>query len=370
MDPIVARYRLDVAPAEAQARAEALALEQSVELPDAAVRDPRIRERVIPRILSIEPLPDGAFAVELAFDAALSALDAAGLLNLLFGNASLLGDVRLVDVGIPEELRIGFGGPRHGVAGLRALCDVPDGPLTASALKPLGLGPDELAALAEQLALGGIDLVKDDHGLGDHPFCPFAERVAAVCAALDRVAQRTGRRTRYAPHVVGDGAAIEHQLDQARQAGADAVLCCPMLIGPAAFHRIARRLWDGPVLAHPALAGSSAIAPELLVGRLFRLFGADATIYPHVAGRFAWSDDQVTRLLDGARGAWPPLRPALPVPAGGMTLERVPELARDLGPDVMLLIGGSLHVGPEGLVERTRAFVEAARSAGEGGTGP
>jgi ribulose-bisphosphate carboxylase large chain len=35
------------------------------------------------------------------------------------------------------------------------------------------------------------------------------------------------------------------------------------------------------------------------------------------------------------------------VPAGGMTLARVPEMLDFYGPDVMLLIGGSLLAGGE-----------------------
>ncbi len=363
MDPILATYRLDVAPPLARKRAEELAREQTVELPDAAVRDPRIRSQVIPAIAELRPSDDGGVRAVLAYDAALSAIDPSVLLNLLFGNSSLQPDVRLLDVELPEELRIGFAGPRHGIAGLRALCGVRRGPLTASALKPLGLGPAELAELATRLARGGIDLIKDDHGLADHPFCPFEERVHAVCAALDRAADETGHRARYAPHVLGDGDALRRQADVARQAGADALLCCPMLVGPSAFHHLAHGLWDGPLIAHPALAGAGAIAPDLLLGRLFRLFGADASIYPHLAGRFAWSAATVERLLERLRGAWPPLRPALPVPAGGMDLERVPELVATCGPDVMLLIGGSLHVGDGGLDARIRRFVQAARES-------
>jgi ribulose-bisphosphate carboxylase large chain len=37
-----------------------------------------------------------------------------------------------------------------------------------------------------------------------------------------------------------------------------------------------------------------------------------------------------------------PLAPIFPVPAGGVTLERVPELLRRYGSEVILLIGGAL----------------------------
>ena len=51
------------------------------------------------------------------------------------------------------------------------------------------------------------------------------------------------------------------------------------------------------------------------------------------------------------------LRPCVPVPAGGMTPERVPEMLDFYGADVMLLIGGGLLEAREQLTEETAAFV-------------
>ena len=53
----------------------------------------------------------------------------------------------------------------------------------------------------------------------------------------------------------------------------------------------------------------------------------------------------------------------MPVPAGGMKLERVDELVDFYGPDTMLLIGGDLLIAGERLVERGREF--AAKVAGK-----
>ena len=51
------------------------------------------------------------------------------------------------------------------------------------------------------------------------------------------------------------------------------------------------------------------------------------------------------------------LRPCVPVPAGGMTTDRVREMLDFYGADVMLLIGGALLEARERLVEATAAFV-------------
>ena len=45
-------------------------------------------------------------------------------------------------------------------------------------------------------------------------------------------------------------------------------------------------------------------------------------------------------------------------------MERVPEMLNDYGEDVMLLIGGSLLIAREDLLERTRAFVHSVHAHG------
>ena len=55
---------------------------------------------------------------------------------------------------------------------------------------------------------------------------------------------------------------------------------------------------------------------------------------------------------------WHGLHPSVPVPAGGMTTDRVPELLEFYGSEViMLLIGGNLLEAREQLVQATSAFV-------------
>ena len=50
------------------------------------------------------------------------------------------------------------------------------------------------------------------------------------------------------------------------------------------------------------------------------------------------------------------LKASVPVPAGGMTLDRVSEMLDFYGQDAMLLIGGGLLTAGEHLTEVTAAF--------------
>jgi len=203
MSWITATYRIRAPRAQLDEFARSLALEQSVELAAAAVTDPFVRERVMGRVADQRPGPEGVHHVDLHLATVTTGCDVAQTLNMLFGNASLHPHVELVDVLFPAELTAAFPGPRFGIAGLRERLGVAHRPLSCAALKPQGLPSEALAALCYTLAVNGVDIVKDDHGLADQAAAPFAERVKACQAAVEKAEARTGRRTRYAPSLVG-----------------------------------------------------------------------------------------------------------------------------------------------------------------------
>lgn len=365
METFRATYRLEVAPEEIESRAEALLLEQTVELPREAVRDPFVEKEILAGIDKITPDPAGGFQVRLSFPVQTTALDPAHFLTVLFGNSSLQDDVVLLDVELPPSLMGRLEGPRFGMRGFREVAGVRDRPITCTALKPMGLPTEEMAALCRTFARAGIDVIKDDHGLADHPFCPFEARVRACLAAVEGVARETGHRALYVPNVTGTPERMLAQLEFAEQEGVRAVMLAPMLVGLPFMWQIRHRAWAVPILAHPTFGGALRIAKETLFGTLFRAYGADAVIFPHWGGRFSYSIDVCRDLAERLRYAWNGIKPSLPVPAGGMSVERTEELVRFYGQDVMLLIGGSLYLAGDRLQERSRAWVEEVRRAAD-----
>lgn len=366
--PLRVRYRY-AAPSEANARAHAHALlvEQTVETPPAvSQRYPFVRERLMGRVEAVEALGDGTFRATLALPEDVARTDAAQLLNVVFGNASIHPGIVLDGLEVPPALLGGFG-PRHGLAGLKRLCGAPARPLVASALKPAGLTPAELAHLAYGFGLGGLDLVKDDHYLADHAFAALEVRVQAVVDALDRAAQQTGHRTRYAPNLSGTPSEVFRQAETAQRLGADAVMVAPMLLGLPTTVELVRHHLDVPLLAHPSFSGAS-VETTVLLGQLFPLVGADAVIFAGYGGRFAIPQATCGALAARIRAPFDGMQGALPVPAGGMTVERAAELTAFYGPDTLLLVGGSLLAAdtpgdPRALADATRALVDAAQAA-------
>jgi ribulose-bisphosphate carboxylase large chain len=361
---LVAVYHVRAPAAAIDARARAIALEQSVEMPLSAIDDERVEREVVGRVEGIAELERGLFETRVSLAAETVGGDPGQLLNMLFGNTSLHEDVVLHDVELPADMVCGLGGPRHGLAGLRRRVNAPARALTCSALKPQGLPPARLAELACRLAQGGIDYVKDDHALADQTVAPFTARLEAVTAALASLAPP---RARYVPSLSGDLDAMRAQIAAAASLGVDAVLVAPMIMGLSNFHRL---VCDSPgmaFIAHPSLGGAARIAPPLLIGKLFRLLGADAVIFPNHGGRFGYSDAVCRALARAAREEWHGLEPCLPVPAGGMSTARVREMLDFYGIEVMLLIGGALLEARTRLPEATAAFVTevAAYTPGE-----
>jgi len=357
-------YRLFCGEGEnARDKARDIAYEQTVELPPACVGE-AITERVVGRVERVEPGKTRSFAATISYDPELIGSDAAQLANLLFGNISLKSGIVVTGIEWPNSLLKAFGGPAHGIEALRAMTAAPPArPLLCGALKPVGLDPTELADICHRFATGGIDIIKDDHGLTDQPSAPFRQRVERCQEAVGRAGNG---RTLYFPNVTGPAAAIEERVEFAHNAGCKGVMVAPLLAGLDCLQRIAREK-KLAVLAHPSMTGAffgdrHGIAPEVLLGDLFRVLGADGVIYPNVGGRFPFNDRTCHAINERLRGELGGLRRSFPTPGGGIDVKIVPHWLAQYGPDTILLIGGSLYIQSD-LSDATRKLVEALERA-------
>jgi ribulose-bisphosphate carboxylase large chain len=356
MERMVAVYRVRGESASIEARAEAIALEQSVELPREAIFSEAVLRDIAGEVRDIREIEPGLFEVRIALATASAGGDAGQLVNMLFGNSSLQEDVTLWDAEFPDSLAAQFGGPNYGISGLRKICGAGNRALTCAAVKPQGLSVSELADLAGKLAAGGIDFIKDDHGLADQSYSRFAERVRACAGAVCHASDDTGLLTSYVPNISGDLNLAAAQIGLAMEEGLEAVMVAPMILGVSNFHRLVKEFPGTAFIAHPAMAGAQRIAPPLLLGKLFRMFGADATIFPSFGGRFSYSQEVCGRIAEEARQPWQPLKRTMPCPAGGIALGRVEEVLDFYGPETILLIGGSLLSAGERLTAEAVAL--------------
>lgn len=335
---------------DVETRAEALRVEQTIEFPADLVPDDDIQREIVGRIEAIDVDGDDRACATVSYAVETTGYELPQLINVLWGNSSLLPGIRLIDFELPDSLLGHFAGPSFGVGGLRELFDAPTRPLLATALKPMGLSAERLAVAAGDLALGGIDMIKDDHSLGNQEFAPFLERIERCAEAVAKANAASGHRAIYLPSINAPYGELDHRVDSALRAGAGGFLVLPGLTGFDHMRHLAATV-GVPIMAHPAFLGSfsasptSGIAHGKLYGTIARLAGADLSIFPTYGGRFSFSRDECRDIVDNLAAPLGELAPSLPSPGGGMTLDRVDEILDFYGSDVALLIGGDLHRG-------------------------
>lgn len=368
---IVATYRIQGDDPQVREVLTHLCVEQTIEFPADLVADDDIRAHIVAHVEDVRPAaasPGPAHDADVSFAVEVTGLQLPQLLNMLFGNISLRPDVRLLDIALPPVVLEEFAGPRFGVDGVRDLVGAHGRPLLATALKPMGQPITELAAMAGDMAASGMDLIKDDHGLASQPFAPFEERVERCAAAVREANEHHGTRTLYLPSLNVPADRLVDAARFAREQGAGGVMVLPGLHGFDAVRALAED--DAlalPIMGHPSLLGSFVASPTsgidhgLVFGTLARIAGCDVSVFPNFGGRFSFTEAECGRITAALRAPLGSLRTAAPAPAGGMTLERIPEMVATYGLDVALLIGGELHRGDRR--ERTRQMRAAAEAA-------
>lgn len=366
MTRLTVTYQVVAGSSEIEQRALGIALEQTVELPEHIVPRGFIRDEVVGHIESISALRSNLWEVKISYLPDCCGGELTQLLNVVFGNSSIQTGIKLTDIALPESMLAQFKGPRFGIDGLRELVGVAEKPLVQTALKPMGLNAEGLALLAYQFAKGGVDIIKDDHGLANQSWARFEDRVTACVSAVDKANDETGGNSLYAPNITADFDTLRHRAKFAKDAGAGALLISPGLTGFDAMRAIAEDDSIGlPVIAHPALLGGnvtsefSGFSHRVLFGLLPRLCGADSTVYPNYGGRFGFSEEQCLSIVDGCEKPLGELKQVFPTPGGGMTLDRVNDMQQTYGDNVMYLIGGGLYGLGDDLTQSVRTFLEA-----------
>jgi ribulose-bisphosphate carboxylase large chain len=351
---------------DAAAQAFAVAVEQTIEFPHDLVTNTYVRDEITGRVESVEPMepsdctdadcpgqgtPDGMrrFRTVISYDEATCGSEFTQFINVVFGNSSMKPGVRVESIHPTAVQSAVFRGPGFGISGIRDIVGVHHRPLLCSAIKPMGLDCKTLADMAYRFALGGIDFIKDDHGLADQRFAPFHERIPRCMEAVERANRETGRRCLYIPNVTADGGQTLQRAIFARRAGASAVIVSGALTGLSILREVATCPDVGlPVFFHPAFCGSYTVSPasgfsqSAYYGQLMRLSCADAVIFPSFGGRFSFSRAQCGAIADGCRMPMHGLLPAFPAPGGGMNFHNFAESIDFYGNDAIFLIGGGL----------------------------
>lgn len=272
----------------------------------------------------------------------------AGNVTLLFsalvaGEAMEMAELeqcRLIDLQLPDRF---LPGPAKGV---------PAGapPQVGVIVKPsLGLSPGEVAAVARAAVKGGATFIKDDEVLGDPPFCPLDDRVAAVASVL-------ADGVRYFANVNGPAASLVERARRAVDAGATGVLVNPFAQGLDCLVALREADLGVPILAHRAGSGPLVRNREFgataaVLARLARLCGADYVMAGGFGGKLFDTDGEVRANVAALRGRCGSAPPAGAVVGGAVGADNAKAQVEAAGTDGVVVVLGSRAYGRPGGVE-------------------
>jgi ribulose-bisphosphate carboxylase large chain len=383
-DAVLAVYEIETA-LPLERAAEVIAGEQSCGTFVRVARETdELRARHAARVRSIEELPPsglpplpgvvgdwrsarrGRICVE--FPLANFGPSLPNLLAAVAGNLFELrevGALRLVDLELPPAFARAYAGPRFGVQGTRRILDRPQGPLIGTIVKPsIGLTADELGSLVGELAIAGIDFIKDDELQANPPGLPLDLRVRTVTDVLRRVADRTGRMPMYAFNITGDIDDLARNHNLVLEAGGTCVMVCITTVGLAGLEYLSRRT-ELPIHGHRAGFGAFSRSPQLGIGftafqKLARLAGADHLHTNGISNKFYESDEEVLGSISAVRAPLFGGYETLPVLSSGQSPGLAHKTHAATGTvDLLVLAGGGIHGHPDGSAAGVLAMREA-----------
>ena len=337
-----------------------------------------IRERHAARVIAIWEVPDPddgvppdrgmtEWIIQIAYPSHNIGTQIPLLLATVYGECASAGEIKLIDLHLPEEFVTAFKGPKFGLDGIRRLVGATDRPLLITMMKPaIGLTPKESADVFHEVALGGSDAVKDDELLVSHPWSHFLDRVREHERAAQAAFDETGHRTLYFVNITDRPDRLVQNAYRAIEAGASGLMVDYLTVGISALSMLADDPAIAvPILGHLAFAGAMSASPRngvsshLVLGKLPRLAGADTVVYPSPYGTLRFSRSEHLRLAQTMTDAFHEIRPILPTPGGGLHAGMAPRLLEDLGIDYAIGAGGAVHGHPLGAAAGARAIRQA-----------
>lgn len=265
-----------------------------------------------------------------------------------------LSGLRLVDLELPAAFAERYPGPKFGIEGTRRLTGVYGRPVMGTIVKPsIGLGMEELQRMIEEMSAAGLDFMKDDELNANAPYAPLEQRVKAVMEAIDRAADKTGKKIMYAFNITGDIDELERNHELVVKAGGNCVMVSVMSVGLAGLAYV-NRFSEVPIHAHRNQWGMMTRCPLLgfeftAYQKLCRLAGADQLHVNGLNSKFYESNESVTRSIKACITPMYDGYAAMPVVSSAQWAGMAHATYEAAGTvDVMHLAGGGILAHPEG----------------------
>ena len=291
------------------------------------------------------------------------------ILSVVAGNLFGLGGLKackLMDVDF-DPLTEYYSGPEFGIEDVRKMLSVYDRPLVGTIIKPkVGLSPERTAEVAEQAALGGLDLIKDDETLTDQAFCPLETRLAAVMGRLNKIHDKTGKLTFYAVNVTCGADQIVERAELAVDLGANMVMVDILTAGFSAVQALTDVKIGVPIHIHRTMHGALTRGPfgisMPVIAKLTRMCGGTNLHIGTYAGKMERNVCEIDESRDILRKPWDRFKRVWPVASGGLYPQKVRANLDCYGIDCILQAGGGIHGHPEGTTMGVKAMFQAVEA--------
>lgn len=383
---IVGLYYVEAETTDILKKVEAIALEQStgtwVNVPE---ETPEVREKCVAKVIGVYDLPHyedeipkdskiRKFTFLIAFPLVNISRQLPQVLTALYGNISMAGKIKLLDIFFPESFVKNYKGPKFGIEGLRKLLNVKDRPLLVAMFKPcVGLKPKTLGRMLYELGAGGVDIIKDDELLADPTYCTVEDRLEECLKACNKVYKETGRKVLYSVNITDD---LDRMMKKAKNAVKNGANCLMVNTYTVHYSTLSYLAEDPainvPILTHPDFAGAIFGSPNyglsssLVLGKLARLAGSDMVIYPSYFGKVPMVKERVIRIAQELTSKFYHLKRVFPGPSAGMHPGLVPQMIDDFGIDLIIGAGGGIHAHPMGATAGAKAFHQAIDAVKKG----
>ena len=283
-----------------------------------------------------------------------------------------LSGLRLADIDFPNSLAESFSGPQFGIEGTRKLADVYDRPIIGTIIKPsVGLSPTATAELVTTLGESGIDFIKDDELMANPPHSPLSQRVESVMAAINCLADKTGKKVMYAFNISDQLDEMLRHHDTVLNAGGTCVMVSLNSVGHVAVEHL-RRNCRLPIHGHRNGWGLFYRCPSLgmeftAYQKLWRLAGVDHLHVNGLQNKFCESDESVIRSINACLTPMLGGYQAMPVISSGQWGGQAPETFRQTQTLQLMYLAGGGIIGHPGGPKAGVAAIQQAWQAAAGG---
>lgn len=256
----------------------------------------------------------------------------------------------LLAIDLPVSWISQFAGPNFGTKGVRGKLGISDRPLLIAILKPsVGLSPQEAAELAEALARGGADIIKDDELNSTISGHDPVERARVVSRALFRISDRCT----YVVNITGPVDKLADRVRAVSELDNVWMMVTEQAIGIDTL-RVLSSQSRQPILCHraycgPMVRGGPFGVDASIIAGMTRIAGGDMIHCGGIGGKLFDSDEGVLASISSCRRILGDLRPSLPVIGGGYWAGSVEAVIRKTKTfEIGLIFGSGVIEHPDG----------------------